>query len=109
MSDGGGAASLIFMGGWMIFSAFYTYLTPFQRDITIKDKYTRVRDGNQVFMVTDNENNQYKVAKNLWRWKFYSTELWNELEEGKTYHTKGYGVRCGFWSLYPNILEAESI
>ncbi len=39
--------------------------------------------------------------------KFDSSDLYNELEQGKTYQCKSYGVRVGFLSMYPNLVSCK--
>lgn len=88
----------------------YTYGTPFEKNITIKKKFTRVKGGrdssSQIFMVCDNNNDNYKVEKSILWLKFNATELWTDLEDNKNYNIKGYGWRVGFLNLYPNIISA---
>jgi len=99
--------------GLMGLSASYSYGTKFERKITIDDKFERV-SGNkdsvrQILSVSDTDNNIYKVTKSLWYWQWYSTETWNRLKRGETYNVKGYGIRFGPLSIYPNIISAEHI
>lgn len=94
-------------------SALYSYGTQFEKKITIDEKFQRVRgnkDGvRQIFSVSDRDNNVYKVSPSFWYWKWYATETWNHLKIGETYLVNGYGIRCGFLSLYPNIISAQHI
>ena len=94
-------------------SACYSYKTHFEKQITIDDKFERIvgndNSVNQVFSVSDTENNIYKVSKSFWYWKWYSTETWNNLKKNETYKIEGYGVRFGPLSLYPNIISAQHI
>jgi hypothetical protein len=94
-------------------SAGYSYGTKFEKEITVDGKFERVRgnkDGvRQIFSVSDTDNNVYEVSPSFWYWKWYSTETWNRLKSGETYRVKGYGLRCGPLSLYPNIIFAEQI
>ncbi len=94
-------------------SAAYSYGTGFEKQITVDEKFERVRGGEkstkQVFCVSDTENNIYKVCPSFWYWKFYSTETWNNMKKGEKYDIKGYGLRFGPLSIYPNITEAKHI
>jgi hypothetical protein len=96
-----------------VISAGYSYGTKFNKKITVDEKFERVYGNKemtrQIFSVSDMDNNVYKVSKSLWYWKWYSTETWNGMKKGETYNIKGYGLRCGFLNLYPNIISAEKI
>ncbi len=39
--------------------------------------------------------------------KFDSSDLYNKLEQGKTYTCKSYGFRVGFLSVYPNLVSCK--
>jgi len=115
MSQGAVTALLSLAGltGLTGLSAAYSYGTQFEKKITIDEKFERVRGNKdsvaQIFSVADTDNNIYSVRRSLWYWKWYSTETWNSLKKGETYHVKGYGIRCGPLSLYPNIISAEKV
>lgn len=104
---------LVGLAGLTGCSAAYSYGTKFEKTITIDEKFERIRgDKNstrQVFSVSDTANNVYKVAPSLWYWKWYSTETWNGMKKGESYHVQGYGMRFGFLSVYPNIISAEHV
>jgi len=92
-------------------SAAYAYGTQFEKKIVVDKKYERIKGSqnstSQIFMVSDSENNHYRVKKTLWYGQFYATELWSEMEPEQEYDIKGYGVRFGFLGMYPNIYEAN--
>ena len=94
-------------------SAGYSYGTKFEKEITIDEKFERIRGNKesvkQIFSVADTENNVYKVSHSLWYWQWYSTETWNSLKKGENYRITGYGIRSGPLSLYPNIINAQHI
>jgi hypothetical protein len=67
------------------------------------DKYlifTKLKDGSErVFENTDS-----------WiEWKFDSSDVYGNIEDGKTYNFKTYGWRFPFMSWYENILSAEEV
>ena len=97
----GFAASFIAVNG------IYVHTTGFEQEITVKDKYLRVGGDSagisHTFMVSDKNNKQYAVSNTIWQLQFYSTELWSSLEINKTYNVKAYGIRFGFFHLFPNI------
>jgi hypothetical protein len=84
---------------------FYTYLTPFSRTITIKNKGDYAGRRFMKNLVEDKDGNIYEVSNSLLHLHFTAPELWNRLEIGKTYTVKGYGIRVPFLGLYPDIIS----
>lgn len=72
-------------------------------EITIKDKYVDVNNENGVFLVVSTDNYTYKVSDLLFKGKFNSTDIYNNLEIGKTYEIETTGYRIPFFSEYKNI------
>lgn len=95
--------------GITVSSLAYTFGTGFTQQITIKDKYIAQHDGFSRYMIVNNSDNPYRVAKNLWYMKFDNAETWNQLEKNKTYEIKGYGLRVPMLSLYPNIIRIKKV
>ena len=99
------------IGSTVGLSAIYAYGTQFEKDIVINKKYERIKGSknstSQIFMVSDSENNHYRVSKSVWFWQWYSTEMWSDMEEYKEYHVKGYGIRFGPLGTYPNIYNIK--
>jgi hypothetical protein len=89
-------------------SDVYSYKTPFKKEITIAKKFTKVDILNR-FCVADTNHNIYQVNQSLWYRKWYSTETWEKIEEGQTYQVEGYGIRQGFFDMYPNITSADQV
>lgn len=52
---------------------------------------------------------EFENTDNLFRLKWNSSSLQNQLEEGETYRIKTCGWRIQFLSWYPNILEIEEV
>ncbi len=62
--------------------------------------YTKDKNGEtQVFCVRDT----------LLHWRWNSSDVYADIEVGKTYRFKTCGVRIPFFSMYPNILEMEVV
>jgi hypothetical protein len=58
------------------------------------------------------EDNKVRVFENTDSWlelKRNSSNIWGELEEGKTYEIKTYGFRAPVFSWYENILEVKEV
>lgn len=60
-----------------------------------------------MYMVVDSNKNTYKITDLFFKFKFNSTDLYNELEIGKTYKVKISRFRIKLLSEYPNINEVE--
>lgn len=90
-------------------SSLYAYLTGFRKEITVAEKFTRVRGDGHIYSLSDTDNQVYLVNRSLWYWQWYPAELWTSLKPGQTYRIKGYGVRNGFLQLYPNIIAAHAL
>ena len=53
--------------------------------------------------MVDENKNTYKITDLFFKFKFNSTDIYNELEIGKTYKVKISGFRIKIFSEYPNI------
>ncbi|MNC80987.1 hypothetical protein D3C75_1339710 [compost metagenome] len=51
----------------------------------------------------------FENTDSLWETKFNSSDIYAELEVGKTYKFEVYGFRIAFWSKYENIVEVQEI
>lgn len=78
-------------------------------EITVKDKYVKRTDGTDLYLVATEEGETYKIEDLFFRFKFNSTDLYNELEIGKKYKVEVTGVRIPFFSMYKNINTVELI
>lgn len=72
-------------------------------EIIVKDKYIKNNSNNGKYLVVDNDKNTYQITDLFFRLKFNSTDIYNELEIGKTYKIQISGFRIRFLSIYPNI------
>lgn len=59
--------------------------------------------------MVDEDKNTYKITDLFFKFKFDSTDLYNELEKGYTYKIKISGTRIKILSEYPNINEIEEV
>ncbi|MGR6915379.1 hypothetical protein ACU635_14135 [[Actinomadura] parvosata] len=77
--------------------------------ITVKDK-ERVCDTSEScrYLVWDRDGDVYENTDAWLSFKFNSSTLYGELEEGHTYRVKVNGWRVPVTSSYPNILSIES-
>lgn len=74
-------------------------------EITIKDKYVKNSGKTGKYLIVDKNNNAYEITDLLFKGKFNSTDLYNQLEINKTYTVKVTGARINIISMYPNINE----
>ncbi len=75
---------------------------------TVTDK-ERHEDGYYLIFCTDLEGNTivFKNDDTVIRGKFNSSDMYQQIEENKTYKFYLNGYRSEFWSLYENILSFE--
>ena len=85
------------------------FLYPFSATITIKEKSTYGVGRNMNAIVTDTTGKLYTVHNNFLVGDFDGISRYAALEEGKTYHVSGHGVRVAFpfVQLFPNITRAS--
>ena len=72
-------------------------------EITVKDKYVKNGSKSGKYLIVDSNNNTYQVTDLLFKGKFNSTDIYNQLEIGKTYKVKISGKRIHIFSMYQNI------
>lgn len=72
-------------------------------EITIKDKYIKSGSKSGKYLIVDSNNNTYQVTDLLFKGKFNSTDIYNQLEIGKTYRVEISGKRIHIFSMYQNI------
>ena len=88
---------------------FNGYLNNKQSEITIRDKYIKRSAKYDIYLVVDEYKNTYKITDLFFKFKFNSTDLYNQLEIGKTYKIKTSGFRIKILSEYPNINRVEKV
>jgi len=88
---------------------FSEYLNNQEREITVTDKYIKRSGEADIYLIVDENKNTYKITDLFFKFKFNSTDLYNELEKGNTYKVKTSGFRIKILSQYPNINEIEKV
>lgn len=91
----------------IIFNIVLYYTTHFEKNITVKDKYTRYRKYGSNYNVVDENNNVYQVGNVWFKLDFDRAEDYNKLEKGKKYKVKGYGIRLPMIDMYKNIYQID--
>ena len=77
------------------------YLNSEEFEIIVSDKYVKGESG-QYFIIDENKN-AYIIQDLLFKGKFNSTDLYNQMEIGKKYRIETTGYRIHFLSRYKNI------
>jgi hypothetical protein len=85
----------------------YVLSTPYTKEIEIVDKYQLVKNGLVNNMVVNSDGDHFVVSRSLLYWSFYTPEIWQKLEVGKSYNAVGYGIRWGFIGLFPAIVRVK--
>lgn len=79
--------------------------------ITVKDK-ERVVDsggGEARYLIWSEDGETFENTDTLIKGKFNSSDVYGQLERGKTYNCKVHGWRNGFFSMYRNIINCSEI
>lgn len=92
---------------------FYCITVEYQNEeiieITVKDKYIKRSGKTDLYLVASEEGETYKIQDLLFKGKFNSTDLYNELEIGNKYRITTTGIRLQYFSMYKNINKIEEI
>lgn len=80
---------------------------------TVTDKgVKRVNDNDKYLIYTENEAGDiqvYEITDSVLKWRFNSSDLYAEVEVGKTYKMNVCGNRIQILSWYPNIYSITEI
>jgi len=88
-------------------SVAHRKLYRFDREITVKEKYTKLEDGETMYMITDTSNNIYKVENSFWWRQYNRAEEWNKVDRGSKYYVEGSGIRNGYMGWYPKVYRIK--
>ena len=81
--------------------------------VTVTDKQRTLQGQDSMYLVfTKEANGKVRVFKNVdskMELKWNSSDLQGELEIGKTYMVKSYGIRFPFTSSYQNIVSVNEV
>ena len=78
-------------------------------EITVKDKYVKRSGKDDLYLVAGDNGETYKIEDLLWKGKFNSTDLYNQLDIGSKYKITTTGIRLQYFSMYKNINKIEKI
>lgn len=103
------AAIVIAIIGGAIYFSTIEYQNEETIEITVKDKYVK-RDGkSDIYLVASEAGDTYKITDLLWKGKFDSTDLYNQLTIGEKYKVTVTGIRLQYFSMYKNINKIEKV
>lgn len=91
----------------MILFAFYPLFTQADVSITVKDKERITQGENSRYLVWSEEGEVYENTDYWLLGKFNSSDLYGELEEGKTYECHVAGLRIPIFSKYRNLIKCK--
>lgn len=87
---------------------YHTSVEEKQTTFTInKMEVKRDDDFDRYLIFTD--KGVYENTDSMFKFKFNSSDLHNELQPGKTYQAITVGPRIQFLSMYPNVIKAQEI
>lgn len=72
---------------------------------TVTDKDRGGDDGS--YRIYTDECGQLSNNDSVWRGKYDSADVWQQIEPGNTYRLTVVGWRMGFLSTFPNVLKVE--
>ena len=87
----------------IIFNIIFVINTEFEKEITIKEKYITTNKNTIYYYIISSDDNIYNVVDVWWKGEFNSGDDYAQLNVGKTYRVKGYGIRFPFLSMYYKI------
>lgn len=93
----------------LFFITTYKYWNNQTIEIEVKDKFVKEVDSRDIYMIVDTNNNTYEITDMFFKWKFNSTDLYNELEIGHKYKVETSGFRVHIFSHYKNINKIEKL
>ena len=95
--------------GFMVYCSTIEYQNEETIEIVVKDKYIKRSGDTDLYLVVSEDNETYKISDLLFKGKFNSTDLYNQLEIGKKYRITTTGIRLQYFSMYKNINKIEEI
>ena len=86
-----------------VFNIILFYNTEFEKEITIKEKYVVNDRSNFKYYIISTDNKIYNIVDVWWKGQFNNADDYAQLNVGKTYRVKGYGIRVPFLSIHYKI------
>ncbi|MFJ4288009.1 hypothetical protein ACIPY0_20400 [Paenarthrobacter nicotinovorans] len=104
---GGIALVILLIAAWIITTAIWVN-TPGEATCTIqgKESVAKGESGHEYRVYTD-KCGTFAVHDELWLGRFNAADTYGSIKEGKTYSLETVGWRNGFFSTFPNIINAQ--
>lgn len=102
-------AIIIGLIGVAVYFATIEYQNEETIEITVKDKYIKRSGDSDIYLIASEEGETYKITDLLFKGKFNSTDLYNELTIGEKYKVTITGIRLQYFSMYKNINKIEKV
>lgn len=99
-----GALAIIVGAVW--FNAAWNQHHPMTCTVESKQA-TADKNGGHSYLLFTKECGQLQVADSWLQGKFNSTDTYARIKEGQSYYFDTVGWRNGFFSAYPNVLDAH--
>jgi competence protein ComGC len=85
------------------------YLTMFEKEITIGQKYVRPAGRSTYYQIVDTEGNSYILGDSVFLLEFNSADDYAIIKEGKKYKVYVYWFRLPLMSWFPKIYKYSEI
>lgn len=92
----------------IIGAPFFKRLTEKTVTITVTDKEVKKYDNKDKYLIYTDDGT-YEITDTIAYLRFDSSDLYGEIEVGKTYECKVCGWRIPIFSSYKNIITAEEV
>jgi len=99
---------VVLMVAALAYNIAYAFTTGFET-ITIKDKWVKYQNEDAKYLVSSTNGQVFQITDTFVKMRFDSSNLYANLDKGKTYAINTQGWRLGFLSNYKNILEATLV
>lgn len=102
---------IILILGFLFYCITIDYWNKENIEIIVKDKYIKrsIDENADIYYVATEEGEVYKITDLLFKGKFNSSDLYNELDIGKKYKVEVTGVRIPIFSMYKNLNKVEPV
>lgn len=75
--------------------------------ITIKEKWIKYQGDDAKYLISSTNGQVFQITDTIIKWRWDSSNLYADLEEGDTCKIKSQGWRFPLFSDYKNILETD--
>tara|TARA_B100000123_G_C25732476_1_gene429905 strand:- start:1324 stop:1698 length:375 start_codon:yes stop_codon:yes gene_type:complete len=93
----------------LIINVVLFYTNHFEKEIVVKEKYTRYRKKASNYNIVDENGIIYKIDNVWFKGDFNRADEYAKIEENKKYKVKGYGIRLPILEMYYKIYDVKSI